>query len=322
MDAILIPRDGANLVTVKALAHGATYTDAGTGVAIVRRFINEATTAVNSSRFAFRSTNLIDAIPSLFLTTGDYTIHLYKNVAGTPGAEIPYKSGDWEVDNASGVLRFYKSADYITTMVGALPPFVSFWRYIGRRMDTVLYSAIATANSVLPIAGGTMLGDIDLGTNDLNNVGTIATTSIDIGTGNATIDAAGNVECQNLTVNGTLTTIESQTILIGDNTLVINNGPMGSRDAGYLIERYVTDVVADTPTSSNVSQVATSTTIQLNSRSSSINDFYVGTYIKITASEAGGAVGQVRLITGYVGATKTATIDQVWTTIPSVISSY
>jgi hypothetical protein len=322
MDAILIPRDGANLNTVKALSNGATYTDTTTGIAVVRRYINAATTSVNSSRLVFYNANLIDAIPSLFLTTKEYTIRLYKNVAGTPGVEIPYKSGEWDVDNTSGILRFYKSADYVLTMLGTLPPFVSFWRYIGRRMDTVLYSAISTAESALPIVGGTMEGNIDMNTHDLIGVGAITTDSIDIGTGNATIDAAGNVECQNLTVNGTLTTIESQTILIGDNTLVINNGPMGSRDAGYLIERYVTDVVADTPTLSNVSQATTSTTIQLNGGSSSINDFYVGTYIKITASEAGGAVGQVRLITGYVGATKTATIDQVWTTIPSAISSY
>ena len=322
MDAILIPRSGPNLTTVKALGNGQTYTDETTDIAVIRRYIAAATTAVNSSRFVFYNANLIDAIPSLFLTTGEYTIRLYKNVSGSAGPEIPYKSGDWDVDNAAGILRFYKSADYILSMLGTLPPFVSFWRYIGRRMDTVVYSAAATAESALPIVGGTMLGNIDMNTHDIENIGALTATSLDIGTGNATIATDGSIVCSNLTVNGVLTAIESQTILIGDNTVVVNNAPMGSRDAGYLIERYVSDIVADTPTATNSAQTATSTTIQLHTTSSAADDAYIGSYIKITASAVPEAVGQIRFITGYVGATRIATIDQAWSPTPAFASSY
>jgi hypothetical protein len=44
----------------------------------------------------------------------------------------------------------------------------------------------------------------------------------------------------NLYVNGVTTSVNTTTINVSDNTLMLNSGPAGSRDAGVLIERYQT----------------------------------------------------------------------------------
>lgn len=64
---------------------------------------------------------------------------------------------------------------------------------------------------------------------------------------------------------------------------------------------------------------STSTTIVLSALSSATNDFYNNMYVTITG---GTGVGQVRLITDYVGATKVATVHTAWTTIPDATSTY
>jgi hypothetical protein len=66
-------------------------------------------------------------------------------------------------------------------------------------------------------------------------------------------------------------------------------------------------------------QAGASTTITLKSSSSSTNDYYNGLYITITG---GTGSGQVRIIEGYVGSTKIATVDRAWTTTPNSTSTY
>lgn len=64
---------------------------------------------------------------------------------------------------------------------------------------------------------------------------------------------------------------------------------------------------------------STSTTIKLASGASSVNDFYVGQVVLITA---GTGRGQCRMITGYVGSTKVATVSSAWATTPDATSWY
>lgn len=56
----------------------------------------------------------------------------------------------------------------------------------------------------------------------------------------------------NMYVAGTLTYINSETLNVADNTLVLNAGPAGSRDGGVLIARAAVDVIADGAVTSGV----------------------------------------------------------------------
>lgn len=64
---------------------------------------------------------------------------------------------------------------------------------------------------------------------------------------------------------------------------------------------------------------STGTTIVLDAAASAVNDYYNGAYVTITS---GTGSGQFRLITDYVGATKTATVDFAWTTTPDATSVF
>lgn len=66
-------------------------------------------------------------------------------------------------------------------------------------------------------------------------------------------------------------------------------------------------------------QAGTSTTITLKASSSSTNDYFNGLSITITG---GTGSGQIRIIEGYVGSTKVATVDRAWTTTPDATSTY
>lgn len=68
-----------------------------------------------------------------------------------------------------------------------------------------------------------------------------------------------------------------------------------------------------------VCQGATSTTIVLDSSASAVDDYYNNLFIGIVS---GDGYGELFLITDYDGATKTATIDGTWNTIPTTNSIY
>ena len=64
---------------------------------------------------------------------------------------------------------------------------------------------------------------------------------------------------------------------------------------------------------------ATANTITLDSNASAVDDYYNNLFIGIVA---GDGYGELFLITGYDGATKTATIDGTWTATPTTNSIY
>ena len=123
----------------------------------------------------------------------------------------------------------------------------------------------------------------------------------------------------NLIVNGTTTSIESTNTVIKDNVLVLNSGPSGSSDAGFVIQRYqddndtgLGDVIEDVepalftlPDQSGISNIQ----IKLSISASALNDYYNGNWIKIVS---GFSSNQVRKITSYNGTTKIATISSKW----------
>jgi hypothetical protein len=125
----------------------------------------------------------------------------------------------------------------------------------------------------------------------------------------------------NLTVQGTTTTIQTTNTVLNDNIFVLNSGPSGSRDSGFVIQRFqqdnnsgTGDVVTDTTFESNTlpSQTGmTSTQIKLSNSANSTDNYYVGWWIKVVG---GFSNNQVRQITGYVGSTRVATISSAWNT--------
>ncbi len=66
-------------------------------------------------------------------------------------------------------------------------------------------------------------------------------------------------------------------------------------------------------------QAATSTTATLDTGSSSVNDYFAGSVLVITA---GPGAGQSRLIISYVGSTRVATLDRAWATNPTSASYF
>jgi prepilin-type N-terminal cleavage/methylation domain-containing protein len=70
---------------------------------------------------------------------------------------------------------------------------------------------------------------------------------------------------------------------------------------------------------SDLVQAATGTTVTLASFASTIDDFYKGHTVRIVL---GNGVGQTRVISGYAGTTKVATLSIAWTDIPSLSSEY
>lgn len=143
---------------------------------------------------------------------------------------------------------------------------------------------------------------IDIGTN--NNI------PINIGTNTSTTTINGN-----LLVQGTTTTVNSETMTIADNIIVVNNGPIVTADGGYAVHRFQYsnnnsegDVVSDSPEEENIVVGVSGnsgTTIHLSGAASTINDYYKDYWLKIVS---GTGANQVRKIKSYNGSTKIATI--------------
>ena len=72
-------------------------------------------------------------------------------------------------------------------------------------------------------------------------------------------------------------------------------------------------------TEAGTAQAGGDSTITFRSGASSVNDTYLGDLVRIVA---GTGVGQSAFITGYVGATRVATISGTWATNPDSTSYY
>jgi fibronectin-binding autotransporter adhesin len=120
----------------------------------------------------------------------------------------------------------------------------------------------------------------------------------------------------NLTVRGTTMSVESTNTVLKDNLIVLNSGPSGSKDSGFIIQRFqqdnnfgLGDVVNDTRyTEINLpSQFGIlSNQLKLSSGASSADNFYTGWWIKIAS---GFSSNQVRKIISYTGSTRLATLS-------------
>ena len=121
----------------------------------------------------------------------------------------------------------------------------------------------------------------------------------------------------NLYVNGTTTSVNTTTINVSDNTLLLNSGPVGSRDAGVMIQRFQKDndlgngdvVAAVEPVlfADTVQATSTTTSIVFSAGASAVTGFYNDAWIRFGATSAN--PDSIRQITAYDGDTKTATLS-------------
>ena len=99
--------------------------------------------------------------------------------------------------------------------------------------------------------------------------------------------------------------------------------PVFSNPAGTLTPSSVSGKCVLTASQAAVTGTAqagsTSTTIKLAAAASATDDAYTGMSVTITG---GTGSGQIKRITDYIGATKVATVDAVWTTTPDATSTY
>jgi len=176
-----------------------------------------------------------------------------------------------------------------------------------------------------------------LNTTNISGITNITNTTNSFGVGNGALNILGGLSVSkdiniggnatiagNLFVNGTTTSVNSTTTNISDNLLVVNAGPSGSRDGGYLIQRYQIDnnlgsgdVVAAIEPIALTGLVQTGTTtsvVILPGTSSGVDNFYNGWWIKITS---GSANNNIRQIISYIGSTKSATLSSVLISSPS-----
>ena len=72
---------------------------------------------------------------------------------------------------------------------------------------------------------------------------------------------------------------------------------------------------------SNTAAAAAATTLTLDAGASAVDNAYTNMWLEITGAGNAAAVGQVRMVTGYVGATKVATVA-TWTTTPTGTITY
>lgn len=180
------------------------------------------------------------------------------------------------------------------------------------------------AVTITSSSGGVQIfGDtgVNVSSNTQVSIGTDTSIPVNIGQVSSTTTINGN-----LVVKGTTTTVNSETMTVKDNIIIVNNGPTVTADGGIGIHRYQYannnnegDVVQDIPeeTGVNVGALGNNfTTINLLGASNTTNGYYNDWWLKITT---GTGASQVRKIKSYDGTTKIATI---YSTLDQTTNNY
>jgi peptidyl-tRNA hydrolase len=278
----------------------------------------------------------------------------------TNAINIDSTSGGIRLDAGIGIVMTAVNDSSITTSAGALTlnvnssdvsDIMTLKNTLGTEVDAVHIEASA-GGILIDANGGSGNSLISIQTDDTTNGVSIATVTagipVFIGTATSTTTIPGN-----LIVSGTKTTLNTETLTVEDNIILVNSGPSGTADGGTAVKRFQGwndgasgDVVGGTSpdelSSSHASDgflsSATSTTVVFKNDGatapSSVDDYYNGWWIIITG---GTGDDQVRRIADYVGSSRTATIfttsdetsfPQVpatgrnWTVTPSTDSTY
>ena len=126
-----------------------------------------------------------------------------------------------------------------------------------------------------------------------------------------------------LLVTGTHTYVNTETLTVNDNIIIVNKSPTAHRDGGMVMERYSGDVVLDTPKETGtfdgggVSEATLPTGMD-----GAEDEYYTGWYLQVTNDSPSGALGQVHKITQYTHSTRVIGVDSDWATQPDATTTF
>lgn len=116
------------------------------------------------------------------------------------------------------------------------------------------------------------------------------------------------------------------TLTVGDATLaknaIVSAATVGSSDSVVISDCKIILTASETFggwINKNVIGTATggtSTSITISSSSSTIDNFYTNSIIELTNNNPAGTLGLSKIITGYTGSSKVATVDSNWAVTP------
>lgn len=314
---------------VSSNAAGGVDIDSGTGGITVDSTAGFSIDSVAASNITLTGTDdltINNTAGSLVLRSTEAAVdavRIHANNA-TGGVDIDSGSGGITVDSQGTVSidAVGAASNFTLSSNGAAQDLTI--AVTGSSDSSVIISSSGTSSTdaiiVNASAGGIDMdatGQINIDTTDTVNGVFIATTTasvpVNIGSSTSEVLIAGN-----LTVSGTTTTINTETLTIEDNIIIVNsgNGELGA-DGGMVIRRNQTSnntgVGGDVVTDSGAGVVsaafqagsATPGTLVLSASASASDDFYNGWWIKVTS---GTGINQVRRVKDYVGSTRTATL--------------
>ena len=184
------------------------------------------------------------------------------------------------------------------------------------------YQSVSTSSGAFVLSGGMAVQkDVSIGGiqhiyNDTESTGfNNGALIVDGGVGIAkNLHVGGDATIMgNLFVQGTYTYVNTETINVADNTLVINAGPGGSGDGGLLIHRAGSDVtISDSVTSGTLASVA-QLTVTLPSGMDQTDNYYRGWWVKTSQGSA--------QITSYTSADRVAVLATSGNTLPATPSN-
>ena len=201
----------------------------------------------------------------------------------------------------------------------------------GLSINSTSSSTSISNGGSLTIAGGVSIAKNMMIGGDVHIISTSVSNNINTGAlvVNGGVGIVGNtciggnaIITGDLIVNGQTTNVNTVNTVIKDNVLVLNSGPSGSHDAGFIIQRYQTDnntgsgdIVNDDPVftdilTSQVGILSPSNQIKLSYLTSNIDNYYTNWWIKIAS---GFSVNQVRQIKSYDGTSHIATLSSPFT---------
>jgi len=170
------------------------------------------------------------------ITAGEIRTLIGVDVAGTDNSTNVTLTGTYDYLTLIGQQITLGQINLTTDVTGSLPN-----NNLANSSVTIGSTSVSLGSTVTSFSGLTAL------TVDNVTVGVDGVNEISTSTGNLVIDSAGGtttvddnlIVSGNLTVNGTVTTVNSTTVQLGDNIIVLNSGEVGtpSLNAGIEIER-------------------------------------------------------------------------------------
>jgi len=273
--------------------------------------------ATNSILKFYDTSNIIRFSIDRNIFSNNLSISRYDSLGSTIEKSI-------DISNSNGIITLNNSTSSLNHTTGALVTTGGITincsvnsSYLGNGGALTVYGGASVSENLF-IGGDTVFSSTTVSTNSSNG-SCLFFGGVGIG-GN--LNVLGNtVITGNLTIVGTTTSVQSTNTLLNDNILVLNSGPSGTKDSGFLVQRYqydndtaTGDVTADAPyTTDTLPNQSGMTTAQVKFSSlvSSVDNAYTGWWVEVTS---GFSSNQIRKITGYTGSTRIATIDSVWTT--------